>query len=306
MSVRRLILIAVLALAASAGAADAVDRGTRPPALTGAHWGSVSDLGTFRRIGYGFDVTTLDPTDPASWPRLLRAARAKGLKLIVGAYPLPYSFAGGRWSISAAGIRLLHFLDRHSTNVLALYVFDEPYWSNPLTGAASACGELTAADLRSLRTTIRSVWPGAKIYQDLGWPREWAPGGSLADDHPCIDRKYADQTGVADYVGVWDYPFEPGGYRKTRALRTLERETRYVVQAMHATPVWLGQAAATSTSLVFPTQAQLLDWNCAVRRALPAGSLISWYVWRQDSYRDVLADHPDDWTSTTASACTTF
>jgi hypothetical protein len=39
------------------------------------------------------------------------------------------------------------------------------------------------------------------------------------------------------------------------------------------------------------------------RKALPAGSLLSWYVWRQDGYRDVLADHPEIWASTTAAAC---
>ena len=72
---------------------------------------------------------------------------------------------------------------------------------------------------------------------------------------------------------------------------------------MHAVPVWLDQAHGVSMRLVFPTQAQLLDWNCAVRSALPAGSLISWYVWRQGIYTDMLANHPEDWPLTTSAAC---
>ena len=141
---------------------------------------------------------------------------------------------------------------------------------------------MSAADLRGLRTTIQSVWPGAKIYHDLGQPSAWAPGGYLYNSYSCIGNQFADQAGVADYVGVWDYPFEASGYQEARALSTLNRETNYVINSMHAVPVWLNQShAASCCSLVFPAKAQILEWNCSVRAALPAGSLISWYVWRQ-------------------------
>jgi hypothetical protein len=273
-------------------------------ALTGAHWGVASDLPTFRHIGYGFDVTTLNPSDPSSWAGILDAAQANGLKLIIGAYPEPYTYRNGQWSISAAGVNLLNYLASRSSVVLALFVYNEPYWLSPTTGASSSCGQMSAADLRGLRTKIQSVWPGAKIYHDLGEPSAWAPGGYLYKAYSCIGNKYADQSGVADYVGVWDYPFEADGYHKERALSTLTRETNYVINSMHAVPVWLNQShAASCCDLVFPTKAQLLDWNCSVRKALPVGSLISWYVWRQGIYSDTLSNHPDDWASTTLAAC---
>lgn len=273
-------------------------------ALTGAHWGAASDLSTFKQIGYGFDVATLNPSDPSSWAGILDAAQANGLKLIIGAYPEPYSYSNGQWSISAAGVNLLNYLASRSSLVLALFVFNEPYWVSPTTGASSSCGEMSAASLRGLRTKIQSVWPGAKIYHDLGEPSAWAPGGYLYNAYSCIGNKYADQTGVADYVGVWDYPFEADGYHKARALSTLTRETNYAMNSMHAVPVWLNQShAASCCSLVFPTQAQLLDWNCSVRKALPVGSVISWYVWRQGIYSDTLSNHPEDWASTTLAAC---
>jgi chitodextrinase len=273
-------------------------------ALTGAHWGAASDLSRFKQIGYAFDVATLNPSSPSSWPGILDAAQANGLKLIIGAYPAPYSYSNGQWSISAAGVNLLNYLASRSSLVLALFVYNEPYWISPTTGASSSCGAMSAADLRGLRTKIQSVWPSAKIYHDLGQPGAWAPGGSLYKSYSCIGNKYADQTGVADYVGVWDYPFERGGYQKARALATLSRETSYVLNSMHAIPVWLNQShSASCCSLVFPTQSQILDWNCAVRKALPAGSLISWYVWRQSIYGDTLANHPEDWPLTTAAGC---
>ena len=266
--------------------------------------GAASDLSSFKQIGYGFDVATLDPSRPSSWPGILDAAQANGLKLIIGAYPRPYSYSNGQWSISADGVNLLNYLASRSSLVLALFVYNEPYWISPTTGASSSCGAMSAADLRGLRTKIQSVWPGAKIYHDLGQPGAWAPGGSFYKSYSCIGDKYADQTGVADYVGVWDYPFETGGYQKARALNTLSRETSYVINSMHAIPVWLNQShSASCCSLVFPTQSQLLDWNCAVRNALPAGSLISWYVWRQSIYGDTLANHPEAWPSTTAAGC---
>jgi hypothetical protein len=274
--------------------------------LTGVHWGSSSDLTTFKAIGYDFDITTVSPNDPAQWRAKLNAAQASGLKLIIGAYPEPYSYnsATGQWTISAAGINFLNYLASRSSLVMAVFVYNEPYWVNPVTGENDPCGAVSAAQLRALRATIQAVWSGAKIYHDIGAPSAWAPGGSLYESHSCIGDKYADPTGVADYVGIWDYPFTTSGYARARALDTLARESTYVVTSMHATPVWLNQSHACSgCDLVFPTQAQILDWNCATRRALPPGSLIAWHVWRQGMYEDYLANHPEHWSSTTAAAC---
>jgi hypothetical protein len=72
---------------------------------------------------------------------------------------------------------------------------------------------------------------------------------------------------------------------------------------MGAVTVWLNQAHACCGYLRWPTDSELLDWNCSTRAELPAGSLISWYVWRQQLYGDYLANHPDQWPLTTASAC---
>ena len=93
------------------------------------------NLSTYKQIGYGFDVATVDPNSPSSWPGILDAAQANGLKLIVGAYPEPYSYSNGQWTISAAGRNLLNYLASRSSLVLALFVFNEPYWINPVTGS---------------------------------------------------------------------------------------------------------------------------------------------------------------------------
>jgi hypothetical protein len=279
-----------------------------PTVLTGAHWGGSSDLTTFRSIGYDFGITTVNPNSPSSWQATLDSAQANGLKLIIGAYPEPYSYdsATGQWTVSAAGINFLNYLASRSDLVIAVFVYNEPYWISPLTGTSSSCGALSAAQLRGLRTKIQSIWPGAKIYHDIGRPSLWAPGGSLFNSYPCIGNKYADATGVADYVGIWEYPFKTSGYGKPQALNAVTQESNYVRNSMQAIPVWLNQAHACSgCGLVWPTHADLTDWNCAVRNALPEGSLISWYVWRQGIYQDYLANHPEEWSSTTAAACGT-
>jgi len=269
---------------------------------TGTHWGSVGDMPTFKRLGYSFDVITVDPYDKSQWKRVLDAAKANRLKLIIGAYPEPYSYSKGQWKISQAGRKFLKYLKTRSSLVLAVFVYNEPYWVGPFTGQTNSCGATSAAQLRRLRTKIRSVWQGAKIYHDLGWPSAWAPGGSLHDGYRCIGRKYADQRGVADYVGIWDYPFTSSGFMRTAGLATLAREARYVKRAMHATPVFLGQTHAVD-NLVWPISLELQDWNCAIRAALPAGSLISWYVWRQEIYSDYLANHPEMQVLTTQAVC---
>jgi hypothetical protein len=271
--------------------------------VTGSHWGTLSDLGRTQRLGYGFAVRTVDTRKPATWRRTLDAAQASGMKLIIGGDPEPYSYADSEWSITPGGVRLLRYLKSRSKLVLAVFVFNEPFWLNPATGRADACGAMSADALRALRAKIRTIWSNAKVYHDIGRPSRWAPGGSLHRIFPCIGGKYADTRDVADYVGVWYYPFREDSYRKRSGLEVLASETSFVRQSMGAVPVWLNQAHACCEDLVWPTREQLGDWNCATRRALAPGSLLSWYPWRQQKYPDYLAKHPEHWRLTTADAC---
>jgi hypothetical protein len=274
-----------------------------PVHRTGTHWGVPGDMRAYKRIGYDFAVRSVDPRRPSEWRRELDAARSQGLKLLIGAHPEPYSYAEGRWRISTAGVRFLRYLKSRSELVLALFVYNEPYWVNPFTGRRDLCGALSAAMLRSLRTKIRTVWPAAKIYHDIGRPSRWAPGGSLHETYECIGDKYVNSRGIADYVGAWYFPFRESGYRRSEGLAVLERESAYISESMGAVTVWLSQAYACCEDLVWPTDAELLNWNCTVRWSLPEGSLLSWYVWRQQEYRDYLANHPRQWRLTTADAC---
>ncbi len=271
--------------------------------LTGVHWGASSDLSTLKSVGYDFDIRTVNPNSPGTWGPALDAAEAQGLKLIIGGYPEPYSYENGEWTISPAGVQLLEYLSTRSSAILALFVYNEPYWVNPFTGQTNPCGALSADQLRALRAKIRTVWPDAKIYHDIGEPSRWAPGGSLHRSYPCIGDRYADATGVADYVGAWYYPFRTSGYRKAEGLAALERESDYISNSMGAVTVWLNQVHACCGDLIWPSDTQILDWNCSTRSSLPTGSLISWYVWRQQIYQDYLANHPEQWSLTTAAAC---
>ena len=177
----------------------------------------------------------------------LDAAKAAGIRLIIGIYafggPEPYIPNGSSWTISAAAQQMLDYFETRQDEIIATFVFNEPYWLNPLTGASDACGAMSAAQLRSLRTEIKKVWPAAKIYHDLGQPAGWAPGGYLYNAHPCIGDKYADATGVADYVGVYDYPFTTAADQMDSRSRSprLPAKSSYVANKMGAVPVWLAQ-----------------------------------------------------------------
>ena len=275
--------------------------------LTGTHWPENNEFGTLKQIGYGFAVSNVAPGDINGARAKLDAARAAGIKLIIGLYsfggPEPYSMSNGQWTLSQGAIDSINYLESRSSDIVAFFGFNEPYWLNQFTGQGDPCGAHSAASLRDFRNKIRAVWPDAKIYHDIGHAAAWAPGGYLYNAHSCIGQKYADATGVADYVGVYEYPFQSGGYMKAQGLATLARETSYVKDKMNATPVWLGQAHSGVEGMFWPSLAQLQDWNCSVRAALPAGSLISWYVWRQEIYGDYLVRHPEAWSRTTAAVC---
>jgi uncharacterized protein (TIGR03437 family) len=272
--------------------------------LTGAHFPSNGDFKTLKNLGYDFAAITLDPHNAATWKPALDAAEQAGLKLMVGGYPPPYLFDNVKWTITGSGMELLTYLQSRSDLVLALYVFNEPYSTNPYGNEVTPCGYFSAADLRALRTTIQGYWSGAKIYQDLGEPSDWAPGSAYTKSTPCVGNKYADQTGVADYVGIWYYPFTSSGYDRAGGLTALRREANFVLNSMQpAVPMSLNQAfSCRDCSLVLPPLDQMLDWNCATR-TLPLAA-ISWYPWRKfASYEGAIADITSYWPLSTAESC---
>jgi uncharacterized protein (TIGR03437 family) len=279
---------------------------TSPKMLTGTHFPDNGDFKTLKALGYDFAVITLRSDDVASWKPTMDAAQSAGIKLIVGASPPPYVQNGAGWTITDSGTAFLSYLQTRADVVIAVYVFNEPYSSNPYAGGDVPCGFFSAGDLRALRSTIQAFWPRAKIYQDLGGPSQWAPGGSHAASHPCVGNKYANQMGVADYVGIWAYPFTIHGYDRNGALSFLRREASFILNSMQpAQPISLNQAYACAScdpGFVFPTAEQMLDWNCTTR-SLPFAA-VDWYPWRKfSSYTQALVDMPAYWPVTTAEAC---
>ena len=253
------------------------------------HWPNNNEYQTLKAAGYDFAVVTFQPGDNTTAAARLNAAAQAGIKLIIGMYPEPYTYSGGRWTISSAGQSSLNFLESRQLEIMGLFVFNEPYWVDGYT----------AQQLRDLRTAIRVVWPGAPVYHDLGQPSCWRTGG-LCDGGPAWDN----QAGVCDLCGIWDYPFQSSGYQKTRALSALATETAFVANNIGGKSVWLNQShSATCCGLVYPTDTQIRDWNCSARGAAPAGTHFSWYVWRQSIYPDYLANHSSQWPLTIASAC---
>lgn len=271
---------------------------------TGTHWATPGEFITLKNIGYQFVVTTVS-NNPANWRNTFDAAEQAGLKLIVG--PADHSLfrvSGETWTIHPTAEAFIRYAATRPSLVKALFLFNEPYWVDPWTEQTSTCGVLSAAQLRSLRNAVRAIWPQALIYHDIGSPSAWAPGGQVNRDYPCIGNKYADQRGVADFTGIWFYPFERTGYRKERGLTVLRQDVDYVRKQMNSEPVIAAQSficKACEEATRWPTAEEIQDWNCALRTLAPQA--ISWYVWKQDLYNDYLANHPDHWGRTTARAC---
>jgi uncharacterized protein (TIGR03437 family) len=272
---------------------------------TGTHWAEPSEFPTLRNLGYNYAIVAINSSTEAEWARVFNAADAAGLRLIVGLYPAPYSLNNGVWTISQTGQRFLRYAATRAATVKAIFVYNEPYWLNPFTNQTNFCGNVTAAELRSLRSAIQQIWPAAKVYHDIGAPSQWAPGGTLRRQYTCIGDKYADQSAVADYVGIWFYPFDTNGrYSRASSLALLQTEMTFIRQQMRAEPVILGQSflcPGCGEATRFPTVEELRDWNCAVRELAPES--ISWYVWRQAIYQDFLANRPTHWPSTSPTAC---
>lgn len=274
-----------------------------PPgsSLTGVHWASPSEYDTLASIGFEFSIINVAPGDIAGAAAALDAAAAAGIQLIIGLYdfggPAPYSLSGDTWTLSSAATATINYFETRSADILAFFGFNEPLWVNQISGQTTSCGAHSANSLRDFRNKIQAVWPGALIYHDLGHVEGWAQG-YLRQSHPCIGTKYDDMTDVADYVGIWDYPFVyPNGYLKSQALARMNLDAGFVVNNMGAVPVMLGQSFGDSANR-YPSTSEIANWNAEMRAALPAGSLISWYVWRQSPlYDDYLANHPEQWSS---------
>ncbi len=271
----------------------------------GTHWASADDFPQFRQLGYRFVMVTIDP-DPETWAPVLDAAEANGLQLIAGLWPPPYKLVQGAWEISLEGRAFLRYAASRPGVVKAIYGYNEPYWVDPFTMRDNICGALSAAQLRALRSAIREVWPEAAVFHDVGNPSVWAPGGWLHAANPCIGNKYADAAGVADFVGIWFFPFDQGTYRREEGLGMLRREIQYVTYRMGAQPIVSAQAFQClhcGEATRMPTDGELRDWNCSLRELQPHA--ISWYPWRQDFYNDYLSNHPEYWDATRPSVCGT-
>ena len=273
--------------------------------MSGGHFVPVADYPTVAGLGWKF---ILDDCYSVADARVkCDAAKANGLKLIVGPYPKPYSLngqqgTGATWTISTVGQDIIRYLASRS-EVLALFVYNEPYWINPLGGGSSANGTIPIADLRSLRTAIRAVAP-IPVYHDIGIPAAWAPGGWLWAAHSGIGNKYADQSGIADYVGCWEYPFrQDGSYAKQKSLDALKREAAFVTGKMGARPVWLMQTHGSPAEGVrYPADGELADYVRACRAGFPADALMSFYTWGKSGLygSSILSAHPSQWPTVTA------
>jgi hypothetical protein len=266
--------------------------------MTGTHWAGPEDFQMLHKGGYQVIVAEFGLDDRAGWKGILDAAARAGVQLIAGAFPPPYhKQSNGSWTIDPAGVDFLNLLKANAATVMAVFVFNEPYDSDPVTGKEYKCGYYSAQDLRGVRSKIRSVWDQAKIYLDMDDPSDWAPTGAYGQaQKDCIGDKYRDQNEVADYIGIWAYPFEvKGGYRKEPAIALIRKQIAFIRASMKpAVPVVLGQAfGSKSLGFYFPSKNEMRDWNCTLRRSADT-DYIFWYPWRQpERYDDYLAKHTD-------------
>jgi hypothetical protein len=272
---------------------------------TGAHWASPTDFPQLKRLGYQFAVVSLD-RDPDHWREVFDAADRSGIRVIAGLHPYPYRLAANReWEIEPIGQQFIKYAQTRGPLVKAIFVFNEPYWLDPATGAKSPCGAVSAAELRNLRSEIHKIWPQSLIYHDLGRPSFWSPGGGMERENPCVGNRYADVAKIADYVGIWFYPVnQRTGYVRDELVRSIRDEIGYVTKVMGAEAIVLGQAfrcARCSNGTRLPSIDEIRDINCTLRWLGPQG--ISWYPWRQPAYQDSLASRRELWDATGPKAC---
>jgi len=284
--------------------APRVPAGSRHPPRVGTHWAAPNDFAQLESIGYSFAVMTVDAGDRNAWRAALDSAEAHGIQVIIGPWPPPWHLQVDKtWHFERRGVEFLNYLAARPGQVLAVFGFNEPYWTGPEEGT-HPCGFYSADDLRRLRTAMRAVWPQAKVYHDLGEPSAWAPRGTWWHQMGnCLGDKYRDQSEIADYVGVWAYPFDTRRSSVGQSLEVLGREIEYIRESMRpAVPVVLGQAfGSRQAGLYFPGATQMLEWNCALREL--GADFVSWYAWKQDLYDDMLCRHPENWPATVTQDC---
>ena len=297
--------LALLCSSCEQGSAKRLDElGPAGVIETGAHWAAPTEYAQLKRLGYQFAVITLD-RDPDHWREVFDMAERAGIRLIAGLHPYPYRLVRGQWEIEPIGQQFIKYAQTRSTLVKALFVFNEPFWVDPVTGRNSPCGAISAEELRALRADIHRIWPQVRIYHDFGRPSLWTPGGSMERDNACVGNKYADLADVADYAGIWFYPVNASeGYRRDGLIRSMSEEISFVTRRMRAEPVALAQAfrcVRCTDGTRMPTVDEARDINCTLRWLAPQS--ISWYPWRQTAYRDSLVDHRELWPVTGPGAC---
>jgi len=283
-----------------------------PPAVpaqqvgSGTHWAELDEFQTLKDLGHEWNITTVNPDDRPGWDKIFNAAQDAGIKLIVGMYPEPYKLEKNGWAISPTGREFLRYAEARSALVKAIFVYNEPYWIDPFKRKGNLCGALSAAELRDLRTEIRGIWPEAKIYQDIGEPSAWAPGGYLTTWTECIEDRFADQTEVADYVGIWRYRFNLyEEYDFRGQLAVMRKEVDFVRDRMGAEPIVCAQSfqcdSCDGEAGRFPTPEEFRDWQCALRGI--GAEAVSFYPWRMSMYQQNIGDKPEYWPLTTSQAC---
>ena len=298
------------------GAPTLFDRGPTPKTgpwqatphiLTGTHWAGPADFPALKKAGYDFAVVTVDPNNKAQLDSMLNAAHQNGLKLIVGAQPYPYVHSGNGLEITPAGQQFLKNLSARQDDVMGVFVFNEPFWTDPLTNRNSSKGVYSAQQLGDLNDKIRAIYPGAKIYQDIGAPSAWAPGGALGTGakYPIDQLKR-----VADYWGLFGNGAEPfmagGAYNKQSALNEIAGQVKFVREKLGGEAIVAAQSYRAPKAGItgYPSDAQIQDFNCALRQQIPDLAGISWYVFRQAPlYQDFLANHPQQIPLTGPNAC---
>ncbi len=271
---------------------------------TGVHWANPNDFAQLKRLGHQFAIVSLD-RDPQHWREVFDAAEKVGIRLIAGLHPYPYRLEAGAWVIEPAGRAFIEFAGQRRAVTKAIYGFNEPYWLDPATGENNPCGVYSAAELRQLRTEIRQIWPQALVYHDFGRPSLWAPGGSMERDNRCVGLRYRDVSQVADYAGIWFYPFQSAEpYQREELVTSMREELAYVTRFMQAEAIMLGQAfrcARCSSGTRMPTVEEIRDLNCTFRWMGPQA--ISWYAWRQPFYQESLAGHRELWEALGPRGC---
>ncbi len=250
--------------------------------LTGGHWVDAGDMATVKAAGWGFVVESIDPSagQSALFARL-DAAKAVGLQVIINFFPYPFTWNGTTWTITAAGqARLADLASYNTANPGVIFAYmgmNEPY---QLTLGSA----ITATALKAFPAAVKTYFPAAKIYHDMDQPDAYA-------------GTYPDQTGIADYVGMWDYPFlEDGSYTREASRSRILQQHKFIREKMGAQPVVLLQSLADPTfgpHFRFPSGAEMQDWVDAIADHVSVGTPLSWYVWNQASYTDYLKNHQD-------------